>query len=155
MDKPITDAILKRLLGPPDHEVLCDECFEKLDVYVDFELKGAPADELVPGMRAHLEGCPACHEEYASLREIHRDRRAPQVGTQERGSAGPPAAGGVAWPLSWVPVASARLRGLMRHVFEEVRGRSGLASRCAPPRPRRRFPSRPAAYRCGRGRRGR
>jgi anti-sigma factor RsiW len=70
MNKPTKDAILKRLLGPADREVLCDECFEKLDVYVDLELNGAPADELVPGMRAHLEGCPACQEEYASLREL-------------------------------------------------------------------------------------
>ena len=46
-------------------EVLCDECFEKLDEYVDLQIKGAPADEHVPGMRAHLEGCPACQEEYA------------------------------------------------------------------------------------------
>ena len=70
MDKPTKDTVLKRLLGPADREVLCDECFEKLDVYVELELTGAPADELVPGMRAHLEGCPACQEEYASLREL-------------------------------------------------------------------------------------
>jgi hypothetical protein len=57
-------------LGPADLEVLCDECFEKLDVYVDLELDGAPADEQVPGMRTHLEGCPACQEEYVSLREL-------------------------------------------------------------------------------------
>ena len=70
MDKPTNDARLKRLLGPADHEVLCDECFEKLDEYVELEIKGAPADERVPGMRAHLEGCPACQEEYASLRAL-------------------------------------------------------------------------------------
>ena len=67
MDKPTEDTILKRVLGPADPELLCDECFEKLDEYVDLELHGAPADEQVPGMRAHLEGCPACREEYASL----------------------------------------------------------------------------------------
>jgi hypothetical protein len=70
MDKPTNDAILKRLLGPADHEVLCDECFEKLDEYVELDIKGAPADEQIPGMRAHLEGCPACQEEYASLRAL-------------------------------------------------------------------------------------
>ena len=50
--------------------LLCDKCFEKLDEYVDLELQGAPADQQVPGMRAHLEGCPACHEEYSSLRAL-------------------------------------------------------------------------------------
>ena len=70
MDKPTDDTILERLLGPADPELLCDECFEKLDQYVDLELQGAAADDPVPGMRAHLQGCPACKEEYASLRAL-------------------------------------------------------------------------------------
>ena len=61
---------LRRLLGPADPELLCDECFERLDEYVDAELRGEPADDRVPGRRAHLEGCPACHEEYESLRAL-------------------------------------------------------------------------------------
>jgi anti-sigma factor RsiW len=70
MAKPTNDTILERLLGPADPELLCDECFEKLDQYVDLELQGAAADDQVPGMRAHLRGCPACQEEYASLRAL-------------------------------------------------------------------------------------
>jgi anti-sigma factor RsiW len=70
MDKPANHTILERLLGPADPELLCDECFEKLDQYVDLELQGAAADDEVPGMRAHLQGCPACQEEYASLRAL-------------------------------------------------------------------------------------
>ena len=70
MDRPTDDNTLKRLLGPIEPEILCDECFEKLDAYVELELRGAPADERIPGMRAHLEGCPACHEDYDSLREL-------------------------------------------------------------------------------------
>jgi hypothetical protein len=70
MDRPRNDDTLKRLLGPAEPELLCDECFEKLDEYVELKLRGAPADERIPGMRAHLEGCPACHEDYDSLREL-------------------------------------------------------------------------------------
>jgi hypothetical protein len=70
MDRHTNHNILKRLLGPAEPEVLCDECFERLDEYVELELQGAPADELIPGLRAHLEGCPACHEDYESLREL-------------------------------------------------------------------------------------
>jgi hypothetical protein len=70
MDRLTNDDTLKRLLGPAEPELLCDECFEKLDEYVELELRGAPADERIPGMRAHLEGCPACHEDYDSLREL-------------------------------------------------------------------------------------
>ena len=72
MDDQASDKTLKRLLGPAAEEILCEECFEKLDVYVESELDGRPADKDVPGMRAHLEGCPACHEEYESLRALLR-----------------------------------------------------------------------------------
>ena len=67
------DDTLKRLLGPADPELLCNECFEKLDEYVDLQLAGEQADNQIPGMRAHLEGCPACHEDYDSLRALVRN----------------------------------------------------------------------------------
>jgi hypothetical protein len=70
MDRLTNDDTLKRLLGPAEPELLCDECFEKLDEYVELELQGAPADERIPGMRAHLDGCPACQEDYDSLRDL-------------------------------------------------------------------------------------
>jgi hypothetical protein len=70
MDRLTNDDTLKRLLGPAEPELLCDECFEKLDEYVELELQGVPADERIPGMRAHLDGCPACHEDYDSLRDL-------------------------------------------------------------------------------------
>jgi hypothetical protein len=76
MDKRIDENTVKRLLGPAEPELLCDECFEKLDEYVELELAGAPADDRIPGMRPHLEGCPTCQEDYESLRELVRgDRR--------------------------------------------------------------------------------
>jgi hypothetical protein len=64
------DTLLRRLLGPTGPEMTCDECFEHLDRYVELEVAGADAEEQVPGLRAHLEGCAACHEEYLSLRAL-------------------------------------------------------------------------------------
>jgi hypothetical protein len=61
---------LERLLGPAGPEIGCDECFERLDEYVELELRGADADAQVVGMRAHLAGCPACREEHDSLRAL-------------------------------------------------------------------------------------
>ncbi len=72
-------GILARVLGPVGPEVTCEQCFELLDRYVERELAHADADEALPGMRAHLEGCPACHEDYESLREL-------VAGTAVRGS---------------------------------------------------------------------
>ena len=59
--------VLRRLLGPGRPEVTCDVCFDELDRYVELELSGADAEAAVPGMRAHLQGCPACSEEHQSL----------------------------------------------------------------------------------------
>ena len=70
MDRHTNDNTLKRLLGPAEPEVLCDECFERLDEYVELELRAADADARIPGMAAHLAGCPACREEHESLRAL-------------------------------------------------------------------------------------
>jgi predicted anti-sigma-YlaC factor YlaD len=53
------------LLGPVGPEIGCDECFDRLDEYVE--------GRAVPGMEAHLEGCPACREEYESLAALVRE----------------------------------------------------------------------------------
>jgi hypothetical protein len=58
---------LNRLLGSDEEELGCDACFEELDGYVELEVAGADADAAVPGLRAHLDGCPACREEHDSL----------------------------------------------------------------------------------------
>jgi hypothetical protein len=60
-------ALVARLAGPAGQEIGCEECFELLDEYVELELAGRDADRQIPGMRAHLDGCPACREEHESL----------------------------------------------------------------------------------------
>ena len=70
MERADLEQSLARLLGPGEPEVGCDECFDFLDRYVELELAGADADAGVPGLRAHLAGCPACREEYESLRAL-------------------------------------------------------------------------------------
>jgi hypothetical protein len=69
-DRPDPAQALGRLVGPAGPEIGCDACFEELDRFVDLELAGRDADAAVPGLRAHLEGCPACREEYESLRAL-------------------------------------------------------------------------------------
>lgn len=64
------DAVLGRILGPGAPELTCEQCFEELDRYVELTLAEEPADARVPGMRAHLDGCPACAEDFASLRDL-------------------------------------------------------------------------------------
>jgi hypothetical protein len=70
MERPDLKQALGRLLGPSEPEIGCEECFAELDRYVELEVAGADADKAVPGLRAHLEGCPACREEHESLRAL-------------------------------------------------------------------------------------
>lgn len=67
---PDPDTLLARLIGPPGPELGCEECFERLDRYVELELDGADADAAIPGMHAHLAGCSACQEDRDSLRAL-------------------------------------------------------------------------------------
>ena len=64
------DKILGRVLGPGAPELTCEQCFDELDRYVELVLAGERADERIPGMRAHLAGCPACAEDFHSLRDL-------------------------------------------------------------------------------------
>ena len=81
----MTDDPLRFLLGPDRPEVTCEECFERLPAYVEAEVVpgraveccdrcDAPAscssDGRCARVHAHLEGCPACREEYEVLREL-------------------------------------------------------------------------------------
>jgi hypothetical protein len=72
MTRTDRDAMVRRLLGPDRPELSCDECFEHLDRYVEVEVAGGDPEAAVPGLRAHLEGCPACAEDHASLIEYLR-----------------------------------------------------------------------------------
>ena len=70
-------TVLTALLGPAEREIDCDECFGSLDAYVEQALAGEDAETAVPGMQAHLTGCPACAEEHDSLASLMRaDARA-------------------------------------------------------------------------------
>ncbi len=70
---PSDDRIPKAvrdLLGPAEPEVSCETCFERLDEYVELERNDADAEAQVPGLAAHLRGCPACREEHESLHAL-------------------------------------------------------------------------------------
>ena len=72
MPEPVSTPhdLATRLLGPSEPEISCEECFDRLDEYVELELAGRDAEAAVAGMRAHLEGCPACREDHESLRAL-------------------------------------------------------------------------------------
>jgi hypothetical protein len=79
----MTDELVRRFLGPERRPLSCEQCF--VDRYVEWKL--AEPDEPFEtcaicesedcvdaseclAMSAHLESCPACEEEYATLRDL-------------------------------------------------------------------------------------
>jgi hypothetical protein len=74
----MSDQRFERLLGPSGYEVGCDECFDRLDEFVELELAGRDADAAIPGLRTHLEGCPACREEHDTLVALVAEDDAPR-----------------------------------------------------------------------------
>lgn len=72
------DTLMLGVLGGEDTEIDCDDCFAVIDRYVELERAGEPAEPRFPGFRAHLASCPACAEDYESLRallELEEDSR--------------------------------------------------------------------------------
>lgn len=72
MSEPSLPTPIDRLLGPAEPEIDCDQCFAAVDHYVELQLAGHDADAAVPGMAAHLRGCPACSDEHESLIDLLR-----------------------------------------------------------------------------------
>jgi hypothetical protein len=68
MSRSQANELIARLLGPAGPEAGCDECFERLDEYVEAQLAERDATALHPRIASHLEGCPACREDAESLR---------------------------------------------------------------------------------------
>ena len=60
-------TLLTALLGTGRPELTCDECFDQLDRYVELTLAMGDPDRVIPGMHAHLMGCPACADDNDSL----------------------------------------------------------------------------------------
>jgi hypothetical protein len=61
------DELIASMLGPGEPELSCEACFEQLDRYVDVTLAAGDPEGAVPGMRAHLAGCPACRDDFDGL----------------------------------------------------------------------------------------
>jgi hypothetical protein len=79
MSRPRPAPGLDRLLGPAGPEVSCEVCFDELDRYVELQLGGTDAERSVPGMAAHLRGCPACSEEHTGLTALLTSPEAGQL----------------------------------------------------------------------------
>lgn len=63
---------LHGILHTQEQEISCSECFDRVAHYVDVELAGKDAGAEMPEVKQHLSQCPACREEYETLRDLQR-----------------------------------------------------------------------------------
>jgi bacterioferritin-associated ferredoxin len=52
-----------------EHELTCGHCYDELDIFIEMELSGKNAAEVMPLVKDHLDRCGACREEYETLLE--------------------------------------------------------------------------------------
>lgn len=71
--------LIDRLLGGGDRDPGCEACFDVFDAYAEAVLSGADADQLFPGVVAHLAGCPACREDAEGLLTALRRDHPPEA----------------------------------------------------------------------------
>ena len=61
---------LQRIFHTQSEEISCSECFDLVSGYVELELAGDAPEDKFPEVKQHLGQCPACREEYETLRDL-------------------------------------------------------------------------------------
>ena len=72
MERERFEKWLKNIFETKDEEISCTECFDLISRYVELETSGRNAAAELPQVKQHLNQCPACHEEYETLRDLVR-----------------------------------------------------------------------------------
>lgn len=62
------DEAIARLIADTSPYLSCDECFTRLDEYVESRLRDPQHTDAT--MQIHLRGCSQCHEEAEALLEL-------------------------------------------------------------------------------------
>ena len=74
------ELTLMALSRTREEEIGCDECFERLERFVEMELSGLDAASAMPLVEDHLDKCGDCREEFEALLEALREGGRSPVG---------------------------------------------------------------------------
>ncbi len=72
-DRDELEKVLMAVSGTREEEIGCDECFERLERFVEIELSGLDAASAMPLVEDHLRKCGDCREEFEALLEALRE----------------------------------------------------------------------------------
>jgi hypothetical protein len=59
--------LVKVIAETRETEIGCDECFERLDIFVEAELSGFQSGTAMPLVSDHLDKCEDCRSEFKAL----------------------------------------------------------------------------------------
>ena len=66
------ESWLQNIYHTQEEEISCTECFDLVSHFVELELSGGDPAIKMPQLVQHLNQCPACREEYETLRDLRR-----------------------------------------------------------------------------------
>lgn len=67
IDNEKLKKMVRAIVSTHDREIGCEECFSKVDQFVELKLEGKNPAEALPLVKDHLDRCNNCHEEYKAL----------------------------------------------------------------------------------------
>ena len=72
MNSDRIESWLRNIYDTQDEEISCTECFDLVSRFVELESSGGDPVIQMPQLKQHLNQCPACREEYETLRDLRR-----------------------------------------------------------------------------------
>jgi hypothetical protein len=79
LDQDQIDKLMTSVADTRDREMACDECLAGMAEYAEANLLGLEMSEALDSVRAHIDFCGECAEEYEALLEaLHAAAEAPE-----------------------------------------------------------------------------
>ena len=67
LDAETLQTLVEMIFFTDEHELSCEDCFDRVDQFAELRLDGKDAAAAMPMVQAHLSRCKCCREEFEAL----------------------------------------------------------------------------------------
>jgi hypothetical protein len=67
LDAETLRSLVEMIFSTSEHELSCEDCFDRVDQFAELQLAGKDAAAAMPLVQDHLSRCKCCHEEFEAL----------------------------------------------------------------------------------------
>jgi uncharacterized protein with PIN domain len=67
LNTDILKNMLRAVIATKEVEIGCDDCYEKLNKFIEMEINGKSPEQAMPLVKDHLDRCKDCRQEYEAL----------------------------------------------------------------------------------------